>query len=279
MAGEEAGDFLFTWKADKWPYERLKALVDRFRSGEGVIENWRCQSHRQVRAGSGAYLYKQGDPPNGIFGIARAVGGAIKRTAVQEGENDYEVPLRFELLLDPVVDRFVVSKEQLQAFPEQVNLNTQASGISLPASIARAIDAIAGSDFRDQWLPATAQEADPLPPEKRERMTEVYERDQGIVGELKRLYGGRCQICDSAPFNNLFGSIVEGHHIEWLCRGGADVRENIVLLCPNHHAAIHAANPKFDWSKLEFQFGVKTLPIRANQHLNKRAPLPSTDGS
>jgi 5-methylcytosine-specific restriction enzyme A len=75
------------------------------------------------------------------------------------------------------------------------------------------------------------------------------------------MYEGCCQICKSVPFKGQFGSIAEGHHIDWLCRGGKDTLDNLILLCPNHHAAIHAANPAFDRSRLEFRFGPKRVPI------------------
>lgn len=270
MSDAETRDFLFTWKPDKWDYTKLKALVDRFDSGETVIYPWRCRSHQQVRVGSNAYLYKQGDPPNGIFGIAQVVDQAKKRAIVLEGESEYEVSLRFELLLDPTVERFIMTKEQIQVLSEPIHLNTQSSGISIPSRVARAIDAAAERDFRNvRPMGRRTRDHDPLPPDKRERLTEVYDRDQGIVNELKRLHGGRCQICDSEPFNGLFGSIVEGHHIEWLSRGGRDVRENVVLLCPNHHAAVHAADPIFDRAELVFRFGTKAVPIRLTGHLKR----------
>jgi len=264
----ETEDFLFTWKPDKWDYKNLKSMIDRFEADETVVESWRCQAHKQVRTGARGYLYNQGRPPNGIFGVAQVIGPAKKRANGQEGEGEYEVPLRFELLLDPTKGRFLVTKEQIQVFSEEVNLNTQSSGIGLPARLARTIDEMAGRNFHG-FRPAIRQgsSADPLPQAKRERLSEVYDRDQSIVDELKRIYGGRCQICASVPFNGLFGNIVEGHHIEWLSRNDKDIRENIILLCPNHHAAVHAADPTFDRAKLEFRFGAKIIPIRLDSHL------------
>ena len=100
-----------------------------------------------------------------------------------------------------------------------------------------------------------------------ERLVETYARNQSLVDELKRIYQGHCQICGSLPFNGLFGNISEGHHIKWLCRGGDDKLENMILLCPNHHAAIHATDPEFDADRLVFKFVGKELPIRFNQHL------------
>lgn len=103
--------------------------------------------------------------------------------------------------------------------------------------------------------------------EKQERLVEIYCRDQTLANQLKRIYEGKCQICGSVPYNGEYGNITEAHHIKWLCRGGSDTLDNLVLLCPNHHAAMHSADPQFDSAKNEFQLGAKKIPIRLNRHL------------
>ena len=118
-------------------------------------------------------------------------------------------------------------------------------------------------------------------PGKRERLIEVYARDQTLVNELKQLYKGRCQLCGSEPFDGRFGDLLEGHHIDWLSRGGPDTRDNLVLLCPSHHAAIHAADRVlFDLDRLVFEFQYEppspislamttnySVPVRLDLHL------------
>jgi predicted restriction endonuclease len=44
-----ANDFLFTWKPEHWPYEKLRNLIDRFEAGEQPQELWRCGAQRQFR--------------------------------------------------------------------------------------------------------------------------------------------------------------------------------------------------------------------------------------
>jgi hypothetical protein len=90
-----------------------------------------------------------------------------------------------------------------------------------------------------------------LTPACRERITEEFQRNQRHVSWLKRKYQNRCQLCGSIPVGDEFGvsDVSEAHHIKWLSNGGADSRENMMLLCPNHHAIIHAANPQFNWTR------------------------------
>src|SRR3712207_8348770 len=45
------------------------------------------------------------------------------------------------------------------------------------------------------------------------------------------------------PYTTLFRSgLCHGHHIQWLSQGGEDEIENMVLICPNHHTAVHQAD-------------------------------------
>jgi hypothetical protein len=260
-------NFIFTWKPDHWPYEKLRALVDDFEAGKEVIENWRCSAIHKIHPGAKAYLLRQGKP-KGIFAVAVVTGKPLKRINPKPGESDYEVPLRFEILLDPT-KRFLVSEEGLLKLPTPPHRwNTNRSGhVSLEREAAKIIDGIAAKEAPNK--PPEPHRADAPTPTKQERLLEVYQRDQSLVEELKVLYQGHCQICDSVPFSGAFGSLVEGHHIKWLCRGGADALDNMVLLCPNHHAAIHSGDPDFDWIKFAFKFRVKELPIRLDRHLKK----------
>ena len=52
---------------------------------------------------------------------------------------------------------------------------------------------------------------------------------RGRYGYLKARFGGRCVVCG-------FDEIVEVHHILPQHLGGTDDPENLVVLCPNHHA-------------------------------------------
>jgi len=65
-----------------------------------------------------------------------------------------------------------------------------------------------------------------------------FDRDSGIVRELKQHYHNECQVCGDVMQvgSDLF--YCEGHHLRPLgdTHGGPDEQSNIVILCPNHHA-------------------------------------------
>lgn len=88
------------------------------------------------------------------------------------------------------------------------------------------------------------------------------------VESLQALYAGRCQICLYDPARDYGHRLCHGHHIEWLSRGGEDELENLVLVCPNHHAAIHRADAAFDFDSASFLFPAGRLePLQLDLHL------------
>lgn len=81
----------------------------------------------------------------------------------------------------------------------------------------------------------------------------VYERNPEIAAYAKRRANNNCDLCGkSAPFLDKNGHpYLESHHIEWLSKGGNDVIENVVALCPNCHRKMHIVNDSNDVDKLK----------------------------
>ena len=52
-------------------------------------------------------------------------------------------------------------------------------------------------------------------------------------------FGGKCAVCG-------FNEIVEIHHIIAKYIGGTDEPENLIVLCPNHHALVHSGQLKIE---------------------------------
>lgn len=103
-----------------------------------------------------------------------------------------------------------------------------------------------------------------------ERRTYLYQRaptrNQSLVEELQEIYAGRCQICRWNPRNNYGTELCHGHHIQWLSRGGADEIQNMVLVCPNHHVAIHKLDAPLDYADFSFDFGTHRESLSLKKH-------------
>lgn len=110
-------------------------------------------------------------------------------------------------------------------------------------------------------------------PEYAQRLTYLFEsvdvqRVRRNVETLQAMYQGRCQVCLFDPRVRYGHRLCHGHHIQWLSRGGEDDLANMVLLCPNHHAAVHRDDAPFNYRGHTFTFSnglAETLQI--NEHL------------
>lgn len=100
------------------------------------------------------------------------------------------------------------------------------------------------------------------------RITQAARRNRSLVEDLRARYRGRCQLCAFDPQIVYGRGICEAHHIVYLSRGGDDSLDNMILVCPNHHEAIHATSAVFDFEDLRYVFpGGRREPLVLNEHL------------
>jgi len=79
---------------------------------------------------------------------------------------------------------------------------------------------------------------EPSPSPRVQFNTYRYLRDTQIAKEIKREYKNICQVCEISLNISKNSYYSEAHHIKPLGQGhnGPDVKENLIVLCPNHHA-------------------------------------------
>jgi hypothetical protein len=97
-------------------------------------------------------------------------------------------------------------------------------------------------------------------------LSQAARRDRALAEQLRELYYGECQICGWAPRRSYGVEICETHHLRWLSRGGSDVLGNLVLLCPNHHRAVHRCDAPFDFGSAAFVFAATHEALRTIRH-------------
>lgn len=93
-----------------------------------------------------------------------------------------------------------------------------------------------------------------LNPHRRTYLVQQAARNRRFVRRLRDLYEGQCQICRWSPRKGYKIDLCEAHHVQWLCRGGQDELANLILICPNHHRAVHRCDAPFDWKQNAFLF-------------------------
>ena len=112
-----------------------------------------------------------------------------------------------------------------------------------------------------------------MPPEKRERLHELFVRDRKHVRQLKALYGGVCQVTGKRALGGVAGDLCEVHHLVWLARGGDDHPQNMMVVSPDVHAAIHATDGVLVWDRGRpvLVVGARRMPLAVNKHLRPPA--------
>lgn len=88
----------------------------------------------------------------------------------------------------------------------------------------------------------------------RPQMVKIRKLDRSIGEDLKTLYDFRCQICGEnfgKPYNQ---RIVEVHHIIQFVLSMNNDYDNLMVICPNHHTAIHKTDPIFDRQSLTLSY-------------------------
>jgi len=63
----------------------------------------------------------------------------------------------------------------------------------------------------------------------------AFKRKNWIIALIKELRDHRCQICDIQILKRTGGYYIEAAHITAKASGGVERRDNILILCPNHH--------------------------------------------
>ena len=72
-------------------------------------------------------------------------------------------------------------------------------------------------------------------PGKKIKQTTVFDRNTSIVKKLKKQYDNLCQVCGYRIQKSDGTYYSEVHHFWPLKLGGDDNKQNMLVLCPNHH--------------------------------------------
>lgn len=93
-------------------------------------------------------------------------------------------------------------------------------------------------------------------------------RNTVAVKDLKSLYDCRCQMCGDQRQGSGDKLYAEGHHLRPLGspHNGPDVPENILILCPNHHA-------DFDYGNIRVDPDTLAVSHRYDEEVNERLQL------
>ena len=77
-------------------------------------------------------------------------------------------------------------------------------------------------------------------PQKKRRLAYAIVRNKTLAELVKQAADYRCELCQRGGFEKKGGGkYAEVHHVEELGRGGKDLPENMICVCPLCHRQIH----------------------------------------
>lgn len=200
-----------------WPREHLADLVARFRRNpEGATEWWRIASYRTAKRGDRVYLFKQGKGSRGIFGVGTIGAGPELRNEPNDQETGrYRVNVRFESLVDPGEDEFLLRLEEIEDVVPATLIDAMASGVGVDSSVEVELErrlagvqhyaSLASDQADDGWLdPESIEDAR----ERAFRAIRLRRGQAAFRAALLAAYGGRCAVTGCA-----IEDVLEAAHI------------------------------------------------------------------
>lgn len=134
--------FLFSWNPVKFSWPELAAQCAEVKSGERVIEDWSCASHKKVRPGDRAFISLVGSKKRGIF----ASGHVASEPFIDHnmhGKLSTRVLIEFDVLLNPDHEAILpLALLQQEGRTAKQLWTPQASGILIKPDIAGELEGL-----------------------------------------------------------------------------------------------------------------------------------------
>jgi predicted Zn-ribbon and HTH transcriptional regulator len=116
-------------------------------------------------------------------------------------------------------------------------------------------------------------------PKAVKQLVEKLQRNHKLVEKLKKLYEGKCQLCGFTFQQRNARPYCEAAHLKPMARREAniDVKDNLFILCPNHHKMLDYGSLRLEWNAAGNLVGVidgKSKRL-TNKHVT-RAPTASS---
>jgi 5-methylcytosine-specific restriction enzyme A len=257
--------YLLAWNPRRWTWDDLSDMASQVRDGHVVKTRWSCGSSKKIAKGDRVFLIRLGVEPRGIFGSGRVVEGSFPghhwdRERAASGVFTNFVEIRFDVLLDPEIDK-ILPRTLLNEPPfSQMHWDTQMSGVRIPDGVAKNLEAT--------WVKITRSVSFAFPEEletgtfyegaAQTVLVNRYERSPEARSYCIAHYGTECFIC-GFDFGRAYGEVGRGfihvHHLRQLADIGEEYQVDPIRdlrpVCPNCHALIHTRRPPYSIEEVQ----------------------------
>lgn len=235
---------MLTWNPAHWPWTGLDDQINELQTEGGVQDKWSCGNRKDLPVGSRVFLFKQGEGSKGIMGTGVTLSNPKDEphfipSEAKKGRTAKRVNVRWEILnREPLIH---LDQLKQRNDPNQ-NWVFQSSGVEIRDELSNALLSelqIISEKFHIKLPPPVDIEESNGPERVLQKVTRII-RNTSIAQAVKTLHDFKCQICGESL--NLGKGIyyAEAHHLWPLGapHNGPDIEENIICVCPNHHALL-----------------------------------------
>jgi len=258
---QNSNTYLFAWNPNEWDWVDLQESIDHLNNTGYVERRWSCGNSKRIKKGDRIFLIRLGKEPKGIIGSGYAKSSfyVAPHWDGTPGKKTNYIDIEFDILINPEKNKSFdvdylkkVDPENIQQwFPQQ-------SGISIRSEL---IDELESSWFtfitENKYIDTNFIFNDVVTETFREGKSKdivqtTYERNPQARKTCLKHHGYACKIC-GFNFESNFGELGKGfihvHHINPIAEIGTeyqiDPKSDLIPVCPNCHAMIHARKPAF----------------------------------
>ena len=166
--------------------------------------------------------------------------------------------------------------EELSEQGHQLRFAIEAAKAGDEMEAATALDRLASDLSEEQLRREVDAFASSERPRSRRALIEILERNRKLVEKLKKLYEGRCQYCDFTFVQSNGRPYCEAAHLRPMAlrEANIDVKDNLFILCPNHHKMLDYGGLRIEFDATGTLVGIvggEARPL-TNKHVKPAGP-------
>ena len=261
---ENSNTFLFAWNPNEWDWVDLQPSIDQLNNVGYVEIRWSCGNSKRIKKGDRIFLIRLGKEPKGIIGSGYAKSSyfvAPHWDGTHDKTTNY-IDIEFDILINPETNKPFDTNYLKKVDPGNIQQwFPQQSGISIKSDIIDELESSWFTFITENKYIGNSFISNDIAIETSETFREGkskdiiqtrYERNPQARKTCLKHYGYSCKICDFS-FESFFGEVGIGfihiHHINPIADIGKeyeiDPKTDLIPVCPNCHAMIHARRPPF----------------------------------
>lgn len=144
--------YLVTWNPNRFPWDDLEQVVEKIRQTGAYEGRWSVGNRKRISPGDRVFLLRQGEEPCGIMGSGVVASDGSYPDDYWKDQGSHKsstaryADIEFDRLAEPSSEEalYVTREFLLENYEDEVNWDTQISGIAIPERVGRELEEMVG---------------------------------------------------------------------------------------------------------------------------------------